>query len=69
MFVTRDTRASTDESVESIESLVGKRATCVCPRRTCACECADGFVGFYISTTILAVIGICVLCFKIAGFF
>jgi hypothetical protein len=69
MFVTRDIRASTSDSVESTESLVGKRATYVCPRRSCACECEDGFVVFYASTTVLAVIGICVVCFKLAGFF
>ena len=70
MFVTRDTRASTSDSVESTESLVGDRKKlCVCPRRSCACECADGFVAFYVSTTVLSVIGVCLACFKIAGLF
>lgn len=69
MFATREARASTDESVESTESLVGTKKICICPRRTCKCEVADGFVGFYISTTILAIIGVAVTCFKIAGFF
>ena len=70
MFATRDTRASTDDSVESTESLVGvTRKICICPRRTCACECADGFVAFYVSSTVLTAIGVCVLCFKIAGMF
>jgi hypothetical protein len=70
MFTTRDTRASTDDSADSIESLVGDRKKiCVCPRRSCACECADGFVAFYVSSTVLTVIGVCVLCFKIAGMF
>jgi hypothetical protein len=75
MFVTRDTRASTSDSVESTESLVGDRKKiCVCPlrscpKRSCACECADGFLVFYISSTVLTVIGVCLLCFKMAGLF